>query len=336
MHSIIIHLGGKYMVGEHKIIIERRKLKYEITIKHKLNIFNDASGTGKSLLETMVYKHFLGANDIKIKSDLKVRSARNEEDLVNAIEKGYNLIIFDERPFKQVCGKNGRNIARYIKDKPVYCIFITRDIGMTSLPVDIEAVYRLESCIESGREVVRNVRRYNWNKDESVIPDVVFTEDKKLGYEFYSHTLRNSNVISLGGTGNITKLENFMRKQMQKGGTCFLIADGCAFGFLMPYFIREKEVYKTINGDLRLFLPPSFEYLILDCGIVPNVNKIILKNAYYYAKIEKYMSLESFYEDYLSSVTGKRLRKNSVALKNFIFKPQCVAKLYEYIGEIKR
>lgn len=48
------------------------------------------------------------------------------------------------------------------------------------------------------------------------------------------------------------------------------------------------------------------------------------------------MSLEKYYEDYLSEVTNGKLSKNSKALENYILRPRCVDKIYEYIKEIER
>lgn len=48
------------------------------------------------------------------------------------------------------------------------------------------------------------------------------------------------------------------------------------------------------------------------------------------------MSLEKYYENYLSEVTSGKLSKNSKAFENYILRPRCVDKIYEYIKEIER
>lgn len=48
------------------------------------------------------------------------------------------------------------------------------------------------------------------------------------------------------------------------------------------------------------------------------------------------MSLEKYYEDYLSEVTSGKLSKNSKALENYILRPRRIDKIYEYIKEIER
>jgi hypothetical protein len=55
-----------------------------------------------------------------------------------------------------------------------------------------------------------------------------------------------------------------------------------------------------------------------------------------YAKIEKYMSFEKYYEDYLYSITNGKLGKNSTALLRFILVKRNTDKIYAYIGEIER
>lgn len=42
------------MTGEHRIIVEKRVVRYELVVRHKLNIIRGESGSDKSLLESRV------------------------------------------------------------------------------------------------------------------------------------------------------------------------------------------------------------------------------------------------------------------------------------------
>lgn len=325
------------MTGEHRIIVEKRVVRYELVIRHKLNIIRGESGSGKSLLESMVYENNMGVGSTKIRSDLKPRAVRFITDIKTGIKEGFNLFIFDETVFKKLTsGDSGETVAELVKDKPVYCIFITRECGKTCLPVDVEACYEIVEEKFTSRTIRRNEQLYEWKNDTRVLPTKMFTEDSKVGYSFFKNTLPNTEVVKLGGTGEITKFGKYVKKYVGEGDIAYLVADGCAFGFLMPYFMEERRVAEKYGYKIRLFLPASFEYMLLSCGVVPNVSIDRLINAYSYSRIEKYMSLEKYYEDYLSEVTSGKLSKNSKALENYILRPRCVDKIYEYIKEIER
>lgn len=325
------------MTGEHRIIVEKRVVRYELVIRHKLNIIRGESGSGKSLLESMIYENNMGVGSTKIRSDLKPKAVRFITDIKTGIKEGFNLFIFDETVFKKLTsGDSGETVAELVKDKPVYCIFITRECGKTCLPVDVEACYEIVEEKFTSRTIRRNEQLYEWKNDTRVLPTKMFTEDSKVGYSFFKNTLPNTEVVKLGGTGEITKFGKYVKKYVGEGDIAYLVADGCAFGFLMPYFMEERRVAEKYGYKIRLFLPASFEYMLLSCGIVPNVSIDRLINAYSYSRIEKYMSLEKYYEDYLSEVTSEKLSKNSKALENYILRPRCVDKIYEYIKEIER
>lgn len=322
------------MVGEHTLVVENRKVRYEITIKHKLNIIIGESGTGKTLMCKMLNEgvKLRGGTPIRVKSDLKVTTVESLEELKSVVFTGYQLVVIDEIYFKNmVYGDSGESIARLVKDKDVYCIFITREHGFTCLPVDVYACYRFSSSMKSNKTFVCNEQLYDWSDIDTLRPSYVYTEDTGVGETFFSKTLPNALVRGVGGTGNFKKLLSTLKTS--NSDSVFLVADGCAFGMLMPIYL---ELRKEVNYRLKLFLPPSFEYLILASGIIPKVDMNRLINAYSYSRIEKYMSLEKYYEDYLSEVTNGKLSKNSKALENYILRPRCVGKIYEYIKEIER
>lgn len=271
------------MTGEHRIVVEKRVVRYELVIRHKLNIIRGESGSGKSLLESMVYENNMGVGSTKIRSDLKPKAVRFITDIKTGIKEGFNLFIFDETVFKKLTsGDSGETVAELVKDKPVYCIFITRECGKTCLPVDVEACYEIVEEKFTSRTIRRNEQLYEWKNDTRVLPTKMFTEDSKVGYSFFKNTLPNTEVVKLGGTGEITKFDKYVKKYVGEGDIAYLVADGCAFGFLMPYFMEERRVAEKYGYKIRLFLPASFEYMLLSCGIVPNVSIDRLINAYSY------------------------------------------------------
>lgn len=328
------------LIGEHRLVVERRKVRYEITIRHKLSIIQGDSGTGKTYLSKMIFESTsLGQYaNISIRCDLKVYAVTSLETMRNAINDGYQLLVIDETYFRPMTmGDSGESVARLIKDKPVYCIFITRDAGYTSLPVDVDACYTLQYTTKGSKVIVTNEQLYDWKNEGTIKPSIVYTEDTKVGHSFFKRTLPDCKVIGVGGTGNLKKLlMHKLESDISGNDAVVIIADGCAFGMVMSYYVLLKNKLRDLGIDIRLYIPPPFEYMILDSGIIPKVDKSRLQNAFMYAKIEKYMSFEKYYEDYLYSITNGKLGKNSTALLRFILVKRNTDKIYAYIGEIER
>ena len=93
------------MSANHKLVIERRKLRYEIDIQHKCNIIVGESGTGKTLMCKMLdegVKLSNGYTPIRVSSDLKVTVVHSLEELNHAISNGYQLVVIDEAYFNHM------------------------------------------------------------------------------------------------------------------------------------------------------------------------------------------------------------------------------------------
>ena len=76
-----------------------------------------------------------------------------------------------------------------------------------------------------------------------------------------------------------------------------MIADGAAFGSQMG------RVYKLIerkNNEVRLYLPESFEWIILSSGVLDDSDiKMILDKPYEYIESRDYFSWERFFTSLL-------------------------------------
>lgn len=75
-----------------------------------------------------------------------------------------------------------------------------------------------------------------------------------------------------------------------------IIADGAAFGPEMDKIAKFIMERKKIN----LYLPESFEWLILKSGTIKDTEvKEVLKQPYLYIESKEYMSWERFFTQYL-------------------------------------
>ena len=94
-------------------------------------------------------------------------------------------------------------------------------------------------------------------------PNMVIVEDSNAGYEFFEHYYHESDVncISAKGSGNI-----FDMIHKAYDGNVVVIADGAAFGAQMGRVFPEIKRRQNI----RLYLPESFEWIILSADILEN------------------------------------------------------------------
>lgn len=152
------------MSDKHKLVIERRKLRYEIDIQYKCSIIVGESGTGKTLMCKMIdewVKLGNGYTPIRVSSDLKVTVVHSFEELNNVISNGYRLVVIDEAYFNHMVDMDsGESVAKLLRGTGIYCIFITRRKDYTCLPADVTAYYKLCNTYRDNKTVLYNELLY--------------------------------------------------------------------------------------------------------------------------------------------------------------------------------
>lgn len=207
-----------------------------------------------------------------------------------------------------------KEFARKIQGSDNYYVIITRE-NLSNLPYSVEEVYGIHN---SGK--YSDMRRaYNsfyqlYSFDDNNVSDtgIVVTEDSNSGHEFFSNIVNDSiRCISAGGKSNIHKLliDN-------KGEHILVIADGAAFGSEMgeiyPYILKHKEV--------KLYLPESFEWIILASGLIDG-NRIagILEHSEDYIESSEHFSWEQFYTKLLVQETEGTYLQYSKSKLNSVY-----------------
>ena len=133
----------------------------------------------------------------------------------------------------------------------------------------------------------------------------VVTEDSNSGYQFWRHVFKDSRMISSNGNGNLIK----QVKELKTGDT-LVIADGAAFGSLMESCLNAFRVQSSRR--ISLWLPESFEYLILKSNILKSEKLMeIMENIPEYVDCEKYESWENFFTELLVTMTADGVEKRS-------------------------
>ncbi len=139
------------------------------------------------------------------------------------------------------------------------------------------------------------MRREDYTKP--VITEQLIVEDSNSGYEFFAGVADESNVqvISANGKSNI-----FSKIMENPAKRVLVIADGAAFGSEMDRVM--KLVHK--KKGVVLYLPESFEWLILQSGVVKKegLRDILIKPADF-IESEDYFSWERFFSQLLVELT---------------------------------
>lgn len=285
------------MKGKYHIIVQNNKVKFEFDIKRNITIVRGDSATGKTTLVSLIDTYDrLGADsgiEVLCKKRCLTINNSNWEYILNSINE---CIVFIDEETTIV---KSDNFARKIRETDNYYVIITRE-NLPNLPYSVEEVYGIHN---SGRysDMRRTYNSFyqlytteNSVKNEPV--EIVIAEDSNSGHEFFKTvTADDISCISAGGKTKIKRLVND-----NKGKKLLIIADGAAFGSEMGELYR----YTKKHPEVSLYLPESFEWLILKSGLIDG-NRIvdILQHTEDYLESSDFFSWERFFTKLLISET---------------------------------
>lgn len=110
-------------------------------------------------------------------------------------------------------------------------------------------------------------------------------------------------------------------------GRTLVVADGAAFGADMENVYQLMQLYP---GHIVLYLPESFEWLILKAGIIPGADiDNILKNPADYIESAQYFSWEQYFTELLIRLSSMRdyMRYSKEKLLPFYLQEENVQKI---------
>ncbi len=191
--------------------------------------------------------------------------------------------------------------AASIQNSNNYYVIVSRE-GIPTLPYSVEEIYGIRTSGKYGtlRQSYHEFYRiYNMNQSQMVEPELLLTEDSNSGYQFFDYICRENNLqcISANGKSNL-----FRYLKIHRNEKVLAIADGAAFGS------EIDKVLKLLAGtaNVTLYLPESFEWLILSSGVLKkNLVNEILNEPSNYIESEDYFSWERFFTALLSNLTQK-------------------------------
>ena len=303
------------MKGSYWFRAKSKKVLFEFSIRRNITVIKGDSATGKTTLLRILYEYlrmgkqsgYAVSTNVSYYVYIRDEVGRDWKDALYPLK---NTVIFIEENNEFIFTKE---FASFVKKSGNYFVFVTR-APLKILPYSIHEIYEIitdgkrtdiKESYHEFREIYSNYPIIENNKIQNIV-----TEDSNSGYQFWTHAFKNSHVTSSNGNGNLIK-----QVEELGPGDALVIADGAAFGSLMESCMSSFQV--QTDRRISLWLPESFEYLILKSGVLKS-EKItqILENISEYVECEKYESWESFFTELLVTLTAGGVEKYSKNVLN--------------------
>lgn len=282
------------MRGKHTVRVSDNRVRYEFTIKRNITVIRGDSASGKTTLLEMLdnYVRLGYESGISMECDVPVDTYMADDrrmDWRTRLEASEGSIVFIEEMNSFI---RTREFAEYIAHSDSYYVLVTR-WSLKNLSYSVEEIYKLT---EKGRypktkQIYNGLEKYySFHTDrERMNIYKVITEDSGAGNQYFDLYCREKELLCESTDGNSNMIKA-IRKSLQ-GMLC--IADGAAFG---SYIDECIQYLRYARKDCVLWLPESFEYLILQSGIVkiPDLGSI-LEDPSDYIDSKKYANWERFF-----------------------------------------
>ena len=290
------------MKGKHHIVIESARLKYEFEIKRNITIIRGDSATGKTTLIELLEDYRGGGEDsaVRISSDVPCRVFADSSDTWRqALEVIADSIIFIDEDNRFIRTKEFAEVVRFSSN---YYVLITRE-DLPELPYSIKEIYGIRTSGKYHFPEQIYHEFYQIYEDNTAgdfhfgLKKRIITEDAKSGYQFFRSFCPDSDAcISANGNGRVY----YMLKSVPDQEFLTVIADGAAFG---PYMENVLK-YADIRGNTLLYLPESFEWIILQSGTASSNQPLNeLEHPEDYIDSREYMSWEQYFTMLLIQLT---------------------------------
>ena len=147
----------------------------------------------------------------------------------------------------------------------------------------------------------------------------MIVEDSNSGYEFFTGAVEKGRckVVSAGGKSNL-----FAETIKSSADNMLIIADGAAFGSEMDRMMKQIQRKK----GMVLYLPESFEWLILQSGIISDgMVNAVLEKPENFINSQEYFSWERFFTALLIQMTKDTYLKYSKKKLNEVYLQEEIA-----------
>lgn len=300
------------MIGRYHVRVNNNRNSYSFELVRNITVLRGLSGRGKTTLFEMIHEHnrFGKNSGVSISCDKKLYALGGdnwEEEL--AAHPGEIIVIDEDSQFIR-----SKDFARAVRGSDNYYLLITRNY-LADLPISVDEIYELTGAKNKKfKRVYQDLdRMYDRPSERNLpfAPDVIVTEDSKAGYQFFCHIAQQSGMKCISASG---KTKVFRKVCELQNENVIVIADGAAFGAEIDELVKQQQLRPQ---KLAIYLPESFEWLVLSSGVVDLSDEKLLAMPELFADSTQYMSYEQYFTELLSDETRKiaymKYRKEKLA-----------------------
>ncbi len=288
------------MKGKHHITVATDRVRYEFDIKRNITIIQGDSATGKTTLVDLLRQYSqMGENSgVRVQSDKRsIVYGGTNDNWKPVIETESDSIVFIDEDYDFIFQKEFAEVIRYTGN---YYVLITRR-PIRTLPYSSAEIYGIRS---SGKY---NFPQQIYNEfypiyaeeySNEKVRTLLLVEDKNSGFQFWEKVNGAELCISAeGNSGVIAKVAELKDNDI----ATTVIADGAAFGAYIEGLLSVADLRKNVS----VYLPESFEWLILKSGIIEKAEiSTILSEPEQYIESADFFNWEQYFTDLLSKLTA--------------------------------
>ena len=210
-----------------------------------------------------------------------------------------NIVFVDEGNFFL----RSHDFAVEAKRSSNYFVIVSREL-LPQLPYSVEEIYGLKYTSRTSSKYPQHLRVYTGTYRvygdalyDGTVPDLVVVEDSNSGFEFFSELCRKNSVLCVSACGN-RNVYKIVRDASVVSAPA--IADGAAFGPHMDLVMSLRRLKRV-----QLFLPESFEWLILNSGLFNDrETRETLEQPSDFIESSEFFSWEQFFTKTLIEITA--------------------------------
>ncbi len=285
------------MRGSYDIRVSVARVQFKLTLTRNITILKGKSASGKTTVIDLIgeYENDGPASGVVLSSPKPcvVLSGREWQTKLEATHDSFVFIDEGNAFIKS------NEFAGAVKASDNYYVIATRD-ALPALPYSVEEIYELvntTSRYPGVRKFYSQTRRMYAELPQVERPEVVIVEDSNSGFEFYQALCGKSGIRCISARGKSNVFSELLACRDER---VLVVADGAAFGPEM-----ELVFDLACRKGAGLFLPESFEWVVLSSGAVKDeeITQVIAHPADFIESRENF-SWETFFTKELVARTA--------------------------------
>lgn len=320
------------MKGAYKVNIKNNRNSYTFELRRNITILRGESGRGKTTLFEMIsdYNRFGKNSGVSVSCDKDIIALAGK-DWEEVIDKNPGTIIVIDEDSQFI---RSEEFAKVVRGSDNYFLLITRNY-LAQLPISVDEIYELSGAKNKKlKKVYREIDRMFNNPSSRYlpfVPEIIITEDARSGFQFFKAITDKIGIkcISADGKSNIYKVINRYPDK-----NVVVIADGAAFGAEIADIVEQQTLRPR---KLAIFLPESFEWLIIKSGVIKKIDTNKIDHPEQYADSKLYMSWEQYFTDLLIETTKESdyMQYNKSHLADYYIQEKNIAEITKIAKGIK-